>query len=132
MVPEIASKKRESEPILLRFGKATIHLLIYAKRLYIPTHEGLRLIGVEPNWLNVGKKSRRERLLKRQKFSFEEILLCYQIGNSEQYVFVEAYSYEDWLIVWGYFASKGNSRAISVLRWLAQFGVEQHMKTLGQ
>ena len=65
MVPEIASKKREAEPILLRFGKATIHLLIYAKRLYIPTHEGLRLIGVEPNWLNVGKKSRRERLLKR-------------------------------------------------------------------
>jgi hypothetical protein len=129
MVPEIATEKREAEPILLKLGRTTIHLLIYGKQLYIPSHEGLYLIGVEPNWLNIPEKSRKERMLKSLKFSFEEILLCYQIGNPGQYVFVEAYSYQDWLIVWSYFASKGNSRAMSVLRWLAQFGMEEHVKS---
>ena len=131
MVPEIVPVKREAEPILLRLGKTTLHLLIYGRQLYIPTHEGLRLISVEPNWLNIPEKSRKERMLKSLKFSFEEILLCYQIGNPSQYVFVEAYSYQDWLIVWSYFASKGNSRAMSVLRWLAQFGMEEHVKSFG-
>jgi len=131
MVPENTPQKREAEPILLRLGQTTIHLLIYGRQLYIPTHEGLRLIGVEPNWLNVPEKSKRERILKSLKFSFKETLLCYQVGNPEQYVFVEAYSYQDWLIVWGYFAAKGNSRAMPILRWLAQFWMEQHVKSFG-
>jgi hypothetical protein len=129
MVPEIATEKHEAQPIRLCFGKAVIHILIYKHRIYIPIHEGLGLIRVESNWLNLDNQSRRGRLLKRQKFSFERILLCYQISKSGQYVFVESIPYEDWLIVLTYFGSKENTRALSILKWLAQFGVQQHIET---
>ena len=129
MVPEIVSSKREAQPIRLCFGKAIIHMLIYEHRIYVPVHEGLRLIRIEPDWLNCDNQSRRGRLLKRQNFSFKRILLCYQISKSEQYVFVESILYEDWLIVLAYFGSKENTRALSILKWLAQFGVQQHIET---
>jgi hypothetical protein len=131
MVPEIVPEKREAEPILVHLANKTFHLLIYNEKLYIPTHEGLALIGVELNWLCFEKNSRRGKLLKRQNFSFKEILLCYETGIRGKYVFVEAYSYEDFLIVWSYFASKGNSRALRVLMWLAQFGLNQYLKPWG-
>jgi hypothetical protein len=131
MVPEIVPEKREAEPILVRLANKTFHLLIYNEKLYIPPHEGLSRIGVELNGLHCDKNSRRGKLLKRQKFSFKEILLCYETGIRGKYVFVDAYPYEDFLIIWSYFASIGSSRALRVLMWLAQFGLNQYLKPWG-
>ena len=129
MVPEIVPEKHEAQPMRLCFGKAVIHILIYKHRIYIPIHEGLGLIGVESNWLNIDNLSRKGRLLKSKNFSFERILLCYQIAKSGQYVFAESIPYEDWLIVLAHFGSRVNTKALLILQWLAQFGVQQHVET---
>jgi hypothetical protein len=112
-------------------GKSTFRLLIYKNKLYISVNEGLRLIGVDINWIPDDPKDRRGIILKKINFSFDRKLFCYQIENSGKYIFVEAYSYQDWLTLWEYFAKRGNSRAMSVLKWLAQFGMEQHIKSFG-
>ena len=129
MVPEIVPEKHVAEPIRLRFGKSVIHILIYKHRIYIPIHEGLGLIRVESNWLNIDNLSRKGRLLKSKNFSFERILLCYEIAKTGQYVFAESFPYEDWLIVLAHFGSRGNTKALLILQWLAQFGVQQRVET---
>ena len=129
MVPENTTEKREAQPLRLSFGKDTIHILLYNHRIYIPIQQGLSLIKVEPNWLNIDNLSRKGRLLKSKKFSFERVLLCYQINQTGQYVFAESIPHEDWLIVLAHFGSRGNTKALSILQWLAQFGVEQHVET---
>jgi hypothetical protein len=128
MVPEIVPEEHVAEPIRLRFGKLVTHILIYKHRLYIPIHEGLGLIRVESDWLNIDNLSRNGRLLRSKNFSFERILLCYEIAKSGQYVFAESISYEDWLIVLVYFGWRGNTKALSILQWLAQFGVQSRVE----
>jgi len=49
------------------------------------------------------------------------------IENSEKFLFVTAYPYKDWLRVWSYFAKRGNTKAIAVLRGLAQYGLEAYL-----
>jgi hypothetical protein len=89
----------------------------------------LGLIRVESNWLNIDNLSRKGRLLKSKNFSFERILLCYEIAKNGQYVFAESFPYEDWLIVLAHFGSRGNTKALLILQWLAQFGVQQRVET---
>jgi len=55
----------------------------------------------------------------------------HETGISGKFVFVEASPYEDFLIVWSYFACKGNSRALRILMWLAQLGLNQYLKPWG-
>lgn len=129
MVPENLVDKQEAEPILIRIGKSTFHLLIYKKKLYISVNEGLRIIGVDINWIPLDPKDRRGRILKKANFSFDRKLLCYQIGYQGKLVFVEAYLYSDWLNIWSYFASRCNTKAINLLKSLAEFGLNQYLKT---
>jgi hypothetical protein len=129
MVPENLVDKQEAEPILIRIGKSTFHLLIYKKKLYIFVNEGLRLIGVDINWIPLDPKDRRGRILKKVKFSFDRKLLCYQIGYQGNLVFVETYLYSARLGVWSYFVSRCNTKAINLLKSLAGFGLNQYLKT---
>jgi hypothetical protein len=91
----------------------------HEKQFFIPTNEGLRLINVNIDWIS-GLGNRRKRTLERYGFSFKEQLICYEIEGRS--FFGGSYSWSDWLRLWSYFASKGNSSAVRLLRVLAELG----------
>jgi hypothetical protein len=91
----------------------------HEKQFFIPTNEGLRLINVNIDWISA-LGNRRKRTLERYGFSFKEQLICYEIEGRS--FFGGSYSWSDWLRLWSYFASKGNSSAVRLLRVLAELG----------
>ena len=127
MVPEKLVDNQEARSILIHFSKFKFHLVTYENEMYVTVNEGLRLIDVDINWLSAAKVYRRYKTLRSQGFSFKEKLFCCQIENSEKFLFVTAYPYKDWLRVWSYFAKRGNTKAIAVLRGLAQYGLEAYL-----
>jgi hypothetical protein len=82
------------------------------------------VIGVNINWISaMGPK--RKRILQNRGFSFQEKLLCYQIPERpNNFFFASSYTWSDWLRVWSYFASCGNAKAVELLRFLAEPGLE--------
>jgi hypothetical protein len=93
----------------------------HQNQIFIPTNEGLRLIGVNIDWISeLGSK--RRVVLKRWGFSFEEKLLCYEIQSDRgnNCFFASSYSWSDWVAIWSYFASRRNFRAVRLLKYLAQ------------
>jgi hypothetical protein len=91
----------------------------HEQQFFIPTNEGLRLINVNIDWISA-LGNRRKRTLERYGFSFKEQLICYEIEGRS--FFGGSYSWSDWLRLWSYFASKGNSSAVRLLRVLAELG----------
>lgn len=103
------------------------------EEIYVSDSEGLSVINVTLSWLielNPGQK--KALILKRNGFSFKEETLFYQdIDDVRASIFkTKGRSWSDWLVVWEYFASKGNSKALSLLRNLAGQSIEQRIRTL--
>ena len=91
----------------------------HEKQFFIPTNEGLRLINVHIDWISA-LGNRRKRTLERYGFSFKEQLICYKIEGRS--FFGGSYSWSDWLLLWSYFALRGNTSAVRLLRVLAELG----------
>jgi hypothetical protein len=129
MVPENFLSK-SAELIQVEVNKFKFFVLKHENQIFIPTHEGLRLIGVDVSWISaMGEK--RKKVLKKRQFSFNEKLICYQTYQTDlnriNFFFAGSYSWSDWLILWSYFASYRNTKAIQVLRYLAEQGLEHYI-----
>jgi hypothetical protein len=115
-------------------GKLSLSVCIGKnEEIYVSDSEGLSVINVPLSWLielNPGQK--KALILKRNGFSFKEETLFYQdIDEARASIFkTKGRSWSDWLVVWEYFASKGNSKALSLLRNLAGQSIEQRLRTL--
>jgi len=127
MVPENLVDNQEAKLIEIHFSKFKFHLVTYQNNMYVTVNEGLRLIGVDVNWLSNTHAYQRYKELRSQGFSFKEKLFCCQIENTSRFLFITAYPYKDWLRVWSYFAKRGNTKAVAVLRGLAQYGLEAYL-----
>ncbi|HEY9653388.1 MAG TPA: hypothetical protein V6C95_22195 [Coleofasciculaceae cyanobacterium] len=120
MVPE---KRTDNQAKRIEVHVDQYHFFVvkHQNQLFIPTNEGLRLIGVNIDWISeLGSK--RRAVLKRRGFSFEEKLLCYQIQSDggNNWFFASSYSLSDWMAIWSYFASRRNFKAVRLLKYLAQ------------
>jgi hypothetical protein len=123
MVPE-KLRDQQAEIIEVKIGRFQFSIFKHENQIFIPTNEGLRVIGVNINWISaMGPK--RKRILQNRGFSFQEKLLCYEIkSRPKNFFFASSYTWSDWLRVWSYFASCGNAKAVELLRFLAEPGLE--------
>jgi len=123
MLPE-KLRDQQAEIIEVKVDQFEFFIFNHENQIFIPTNEGLRVIGVNINWISaMGPK--RKRILENRGFSFQEKLLCYQIPERpKNFFFASSYTWSDWLKVWSYFASNGNAKAVQLLRFLAEPGLE--------
>jgi hypothetical protein len=121
-IPE-SYKELEAEFVPIEIGRFKLNTLKHENTIYIPTNEGLKTIGVNINWIASQRKFGRRCPLFRRGFSFQEKLLCYPMGDDGRFFFAGSYTWSDWLIVWEYFAAQGNSKAASILKSLAEYGL---------
>jgi len=123
MVPE-KLRDQQAEIIEVKIGRFQFSIFKHENQIFLPTNEGLRVIGVNINWISaMGPK--RKRILQNRGFSFQEKLLCYEIkSRPKNFFFASSYTWSDWLRVWSYFASCGNAKAVELLRFLAEPGLE--------
>ena len=129
MVPE-GFRDKTAELVPIEVGKFRLNALSHQDQIYIPTNEGLRIIGVDIRWITSQSRSGRRCPLTKRGFSFEEKLLCCPIDDSGRFFFAGSYSWSDWLIVWEYFAAHGNRKAASILKALAEYGLTSFLSSV--
>lgn len=103
-------------------------VLLYRDIFYISDNEGLLLINVPAIWLTeLNSAQKKAQALKRNGFSFQEETIFYQNNDIFQ---VKARVWSDWIIIWEYFAKKGNTKALSLLRHLAVQGFKNRIESV--
>ncbi len=116
-----------SELIQIETTKFKFSVIKHGDELLMTSNQGLGLIGVDINWIaSLGK---RKQILTKRGFSFKETLVGYQyeFANGNKVFFCEAYSWSDWIIIWGYFAPRGNFRAVSLLSIFAEKSLQHYL-----
>lgn len=102
----------------------SLQAFLFEDDLYIPDSSGLSIINAPISWIiELNPAQKKARVLKRNGFSFKEEILFYQENSLFQ---ICARAWSDWLILWEYFARKGNSKAFAVLRHLASRGLQSY------
>lgn len=81
----------------------------------ISFESGLAVAGLFPNWL-LDLPSSRSRLKKLEKMGFSGVSKQCSLKTPEGYLTVESLSIDDWLTIWEFLASRGNSKAAAVLK----------------
>jgi hypothetical protein len=116
---------QQAEIIEVKIDRFEFAIFKHENQIFLPTNVGLRVIGVNINWISeMGPK--RKRILQNRGFSFQEKLLCYQMpSHPNNFFFASSYTWSDWLKVWSYFASIGNAKAVQLLQSLAEQGLER-------
>ena len=111
-----------AENIDLQIGRFLLSVLLYEDTIYISDNEGLSVINAPNCWIaEINPAQKKARILKKNGFSFQEKILFYQKNNLFQ---SRARIWSDWVILWEYFAGKGNTKALSLLRHLATHGLK--------
>jgi len=109
-------------------GRFIISVLEQEENIYLSDSKGLSVIGVPANWIaQINPAQKKAQLLKQNGFSFKEETLFYQKTDLFQ---VRARIWSDWLAVWEYFASKGNRKALTLLKTLALQGLGNKVESL--
>jgi hypothetical protein len=102
-----------------------IPVLLYDNTIYISDNEGLSIINASTRWLvEINSAQKKARALRSSGFSFKEEILFYRKSKIFQ---TKARIWSDWIILWGYFAGKGNTKAVSLLQDLAIQGLENRI-----
>lgn len=121
---------RLAERINLQIGSFSLPALLYKDTLYISDNEGLSVINAPTCWIvELNPAQKKTRILKRKGFSFKEEILVYQKRSLFQ---DRARIWSDWVIIWEYFARKGNTKALLLLRYLATLGLENSVSKFNQ
>lgn len=117
-----------AKSINLQIDNFSLCILCYKDIFYISDTEGLSIINVPLTWIiELNPAEKKARTIKRNGFSFKEETLFYEKNDVFK---ARARVWSDWLIIWGYFASKGNTKALLLLRVFAKQGIEQQLRTL--
>ena len=116
-----------SELIQIETTKFKFSVIKHGDELLMTSNQGLGVIGVDINW--IASLEKRKQILTKRGFSFKETLVGYQyeFANGNKVFFCEAYSWSDWIIIWGYFAPRGNFRAVSLLSIFADKSLEHYL-----
>ena len=114
MVPnkpvQIDEDSIQTDTFNLRIGKFNLCVVKYQGEIFIPEHEGLKVIGASPNWLEDLNQTRQKKLSpKRKGFSFTKEHLYY---HSPTLLFSSSRPWEDWLLSGNTSATEGMSKPL--------------------
>ena len=113
------------EIINLQIGSFLLSVFLEEDKIYISDNEGLSVINAPTCWIaELNPAQKKARILKSKGFSFQDKILFYQKNHVFQ---SRARIWSDWLILWEYFAGKGNTKALLLLRHLATHGLENRV-----
>jgi hypothetical protein len=108
--------------------KIEIQVLVLHNNYYIEIYEGLSKLGTQPTWFEeLHDSERRKKILRQKGFSGEIKTIDYQEDNKVWRV--QAFSVLDWINICDYLATKGNTKAIDVLKSLAILNLDRRVKT---
>ena len=117
-----------AKTINLPIDNFLIPVLLSDNTIYISDHEGLSIINASTRWLvEINSAQKKARVLRSNGFSFKEKTLFYRKTKIFQ---TQARIGSDWIILWSYFAGKGNTKAVSLLQNLALLGLENRIRHL--
>jgi hypothetical protein len=111
------------EPLQVRFdANISLQVLVLHSGEYrIDYREGLRYINRSVDWF-IHESPKKAKSLANLGLS-RDIVEC-RIRIQEEFQSMYALSLQDWLSIWGYFAKKGNRKAIALLNACAREGIE--------
>jgi hypothetical protein len=89
-------------------------LVLQNNECYISHEAGLSLIGIFPNWFKELPNTPKT-LTKLKKKGFNGTSKLCLVDRHFKQEIVESLSYDDWLVIWGLFASYSNTKATAVL-----------------
>jgi hypothetical protein len=113
------------EVINVQIGSFLLSVFLEEDTIYISDKEGLSVINAPTCWIyELNPAQKKARILKSKGFSFQDKILFYQKNHIFQ---SRARIWSDWVILWEYFAGKGNTKALSLLRHLATQGLENNV-----
>lgn len=117
--------KALADVVKVQVEELELSFLIEEGKTFLCDYEGLAVIDAPVSWLlELNPAQKKARMLKYKGFSFQQQLVYYQ----DQVVFeAKTHCLSDWLVVWDYFVSKGNTKALSLLRNLAYQGVSNRV-----
>ncbi len=95
----------------------------------ISIESGLSLIGLPINWLLQLPLSPRKRK-KLEKQGFCGATKQCEIQTQEGVQMVDTLSIKDWLIIWEFFACRGNSKAAAILRACAEENIPTRVERM--
>lgn len=96
-------------------------LALHSGEYRIEHREGLRCIKRDVNWF-IYDSPKKAKSLSNLRLS-RDIVEC-RVRIQQEFQSMYALPLQDWLSVWGYFAKKGNRKAIALLKACAQDGIE--------
>jgi hypothetical protein len=96
-------------------------LALHSGEYRIDYREGLRCINRSADWF-IHESPKKAKSLANLRLS-RDIVEC-RVKIQEEFQSMYALSLQDWLSIWGYFAKKGNRRAIALLNACAREGIE--------
>lgn len=116
-------------PISIKLTRSIeIQVLILHNNYFIEVYESLSKLGTQPTWLEeLYDSERKKKTLMQKGFSGEIKTIDYQENNKVWRV--QAVSILDWLNICEYFATKGNTKAINILKSLATLNLDRRVKT---
>ncbi|WP_414588933.1 hypothetical protein [Scytonema sp. PCC 10023] len=111
-------------------NKVFLEVLALSNSEYrIRIESGLSLIGLPINWLLQLPWSPR-KLKKLEKQGFSGATKQCKIQTQEGIQTVETLSIKDWLIIWEFFACRGNSKAAAILRACAEENIPTRVEKM--
>lgn len=111
-----------AQAVFLEFTGKTLQFLIHNQECYISDQDGLGLIDVPTTFLVEIGSNTKLRILKRRGYTGEIFILSY-LYNSKVCL-QKARNFKEWIAVWSYFCTKGNTKACEVLGAFALKGAE--------
>jgi hypothetical protein len=123
-----ANLRMVATPIFIKLTKKIeIQVLVLHNNYYIEVYEGLSKLGTQPTWLEeLHNSERRKKTLRQKGFSDEIKTIDYQEDNKVWRV--QTLSLLDWINICDYFAAKGNTKAIDILKSLAILNLDRRIK----
>lgn len=115
-----------------------LSVLIYQDLIFLSDTKGLSIINAPPTWLlELNPAMKKARSLKKNGFSFQTETVYYPSNSNlvatpptVSIFSCKARVWSDWVILWEYFAGKGNTKALALLRYLAIQGLEHRIEPL--
>lgn len=117
--------------IQIQLGQELKVLQLFAKDgdYYLSDAQGLQIIEAPSNWLNqINTCPRKLKRLTPKGFTDTIQVILYK--NHLGYFKTEVRSWRQWLAIWAYFATRGNSKAANLLMQLSAESLEKRIQSV--
>lgn len=89
---------------------------------YLGFAEGLEAIEANPNWIQQLEDAPSKLSMLRRK-GFSGVTKWCQVKIGQSNLTMETLTFKDWLVIWEFFACRGNTKAAALLRACAESNI---------